>query len=134
MPGSGGSLVVVPPAPPPVRNRKPPAAGSRGLICATTQVSACPHLRRGTLKPMMRHAQDLPQRAIVWCRISDARDEDTTGVDDQEQHNRRLADRLAWGNGPAATNIIVETDTTAYKRKRIKLPDGHGEKNGRETD
>src|SRR3546814_5352334 len=66
---------------------------SRGLICATTQVSDCPHLRRGTLKPMMRHAQDLPQRAIVWCRISDARDEDTTGVDDQEKHIRGLADR-----------------------------------------
>src|SRR3546814_15211874 len=97
---------------------------SRGLICATTQVSDCPHLRRGTLKPMMRHAQDLPQRAIVWCRISDARDEDTTGVDDQAKHIRGLADRLDWGIGPAATHIIVHNATPAYKRKRNKPPDG----------
>lgn len=68
-----------------------------------------------------------PKRAILLCRISDARDGDTTGVADQERHGRAHADRLGWAIGPAATHVIIENDTSAYKRRKIKLPDGRHE-------
>ncbi|MGJ6965090.1 recombinase family protein [Streptosporangium sp. G11] len=61
-----------------------------------------------------------PQRAVILCRISDARDEDTTGVDDQEQHGRRWADRHGW----KVWKVVVENDVSAYKRRKIQLPDG----------
>ncbi|GIH63973.1 recombinase family protein [Microbispora siamensis] len=61
-----------------------------------------------------------PQCAVILCRISDARDEDTTGVDDQERHCRALADRLGW----KVWRVIVENDVSAYKRRKIQLPDG----------
>lgn len=61
-----------------------------------------------------------PQSAVILCRISDARDEDTTGVDDQERHCRALADRLGW----KVWRVIVENDVSAYKRRKIQLPDG----------
>jgi len=76
---------------------------------------------------MARPLENLPRCALLLCRISDARDEDTTGVDDQEKKLRALAARLDWGIGPAATHVIVENDTSAYRRKRIRLPDGRTE-------
>ncbi|MER6825254.1 recombinase family protein [Streptosporangium sp. NPDC000563] len=65
----------------------------------------------------------IPQRAVILCRISDARDEDTTGVDDQERHCRGVADRLGW----KVWKVVVENDVSAYKRRKVQLPDGtHG--------
>ncbi|MEU3168969.1 recombinase family protein [Streptosporangium sp. NPDC006930] len=65
-------------------------------------------------------ANPLPQRAIILCRISDARDDDTAGVDDQERRGRDLAHRLGWG----VLRVVVENDVSAFKRRTIKLPDG----------
>jgi DNA invertase Pin-like site-specific DNA recombinase len=62
----------------------------------------------------------LPTRAIALVRISDARNGDTAGVDRQEQDARKLADRLGWTIG----EVIVENDTSAFKRRQVKLPDG----------
>jgi DNA invertase Pin-like site-specific DNA recombinase len=62
----------------------------------------------------------LPNRAIALVRISDARGNDTAGVDRQEQDARRLADRLGW----TIAEIIVENDTSAFKRRAVRLPDG----------
>jgi site-specific DNA recombinase len=61
-----------------------------------------------------------PRNAILMTRISDARNGDEIGVADQEADERALAERLAWGVG----RVIVENDTSAYKRKRTRLPDG----------
>ncbi|WP_155054515.1 recombinase family protein [Streptomyces blattellae] len=76
---------------------------------------------------MVRSSEYLPQRALLLCRISDARDGETVGVDDQEKRLRALAGHLGWALGPAATHVIIENDTSAYKRKRIRLPDGRTE-------
>ncbi|MFI7610688.1 recombinase family protein [Nonomuraea terrae] len=61
-----------------------------------------------------------PQRAVILCRISDARDEDTTGVDDQEKHCRQWAEAHGWN----VWKVVVENDVSAYKRRKIQLPDG----------
>lgn len=61
-----------------------------------------------------------PRKAALLVRISDARDEDTAGVDRQEADGRRLADQLGW----EVAEVYVENDTSAYKRRRITLPDG----------
>jgi site-specific DNA recombinase len=61
-----------------------------------------------------------PQNAVLMTRISDARNGDERGVADQEADERALAERLGWGVG----RVIVENDTSAYKRKRTRLPDG----------
>lgn len=76
---------------------------------------------------MARPSEYLPQSALLLCRISDARDGETVGVDEQEKKLRALASHLGWGIGPAATHVIIENDTSAYRRKRIKLPDGRTE-------
>lgn len=69
----------------------------------------------------------LPERAIRLTRISDARDEDTKGVDAQGADCDGLAGRIGWTIGPAATHHIIENDTSAFKRKVIPLPDGRRE-------
>lgn len=80
----------------------------------------------------------LPQNALVYTRISDARMESndgpdenkrsrrtgTAGVTDQAHRCRELADRLGWECGPSETHVIVENDTSAFKRRKIVLPDG----------
>lgn len=68
-----------------------------------------------------------PQRALRLTRISDARDEDTKGVDAQGKDCDGRAERIGWTIGPAATHRIVENDTSAFKRKKILLPDGRRE-------
>jgi DNA invertase Pin-like site-specific DNA recombinase len=68
-----------------------------------------------------------PQHAIRLTRISDARDEDTKGVDAQGDDCDKRADAIGWRFGPAATHHIVENDTSAFKRKMITLPDGRRE-------
>ncbi|MHB1432018.1 MAG: recombinase family protein [Streptosporangiaceae bacterium] len=67
---------------------------------------------------------DLPTRALILARISDARDGDTSGVERQVDACRKLAERLGWECGPDSTHLIVENATSAYKRKRTQLPDG----------
>jgi site-specific DNA recombinase len=66
----------------------------------------------------------MPQCAIRLTRISDARDEDTKGVDAQGTDCDNRADRIGWRFGPPATHHIVENDTSAFKRRKITLPDG----------
>ena len=79
-----------------------------------------------------------PQRAVLLLRISyrkpddDAQDDDkgtekrprrltiSKGIGRQEEDGRALADRLGW----TIVKVIPEDDTSAYKRRRVKLPDG----------
>ena len=69
----------------------------------------------------------IPQQAILLARISDARGDDTHGVDGQVDGGHAHAARLGWGIGPASTHVIVENDTSAFKRRKITLPDGRKE-------
>ncbi|MGW0417490.1 recombinase family protein [Streptomyces sp. NPDC003015] len=83
-----------------------------------------------------------PQRAVLLLRISyrkaeeEAEDaaeqsDDATapsrrmqtvskGIGRQEEDGRALADRLGW----TIADVIPEDDTSAFKRRKIKLPDG----------
>jgi|HubBroStandDraft_6_1064221.scaffolds.fasta_scaffold157616_1 site-specific DNA recombinase len=70
---------------------------------------------------------EAPQRAVRLTRISDARDEDTKGVDAQGTDCDGRAAGIGWRFGPAATHHIIENDTSAFKRKTIELPDGRRE-------
>lgn len=62
----------------------------------------------------------LPQRAILLVRISDDRGGEGLGVARQEVDGRELAARLGW----TIDEVIVENDTSAFKRKRVRLLDG----------
>ena len=70
---------------------------------------------------------ETPRTAVVLARISDARNGDEAGVTGQVADARALAARLGWGIGPEQTHMIVENDTSAYQRKRIRLADGRSE-------
>ncbi|MFF0061077.1 recombinase family protein [Streptomyces sp. NPDC005279] len=61
-----------------------------------------------------------PTRAVLLVRISDDKAQDAKGVARQEEDGRVLAVRLGW----TITEVVVENDTSAFKRRRIKLPDG----------
>lgn len=61
-----------------------------------------------------------PSRAAILVRISDDKAGDAKGVARQEEDCRGLARRLGW----TVAEVVIENDTSAYKRKRIKLPDG----------
>jgi DNA invertase Pin-like site-specific DNA recombinase len=61
-----------------------------------------------------------PRRAVVLTRISDDKAEDAKGVGRQEDDCRDRATRLHWGIG----EVVVENDTSAFKRRKVKLPDG----------
>lgn len=63
---------------------------------------------------------DKPSRAVLYCRISDDPHDKQVGVKDQEKQLRELARRLGWGVG----SVVVENDTSAFKRKKVTLPDG----------
>lgn len=59
--------------------------------------------------------------------MSDSRpDEDgrlsTKGVDGQVEDCLALAARLGWGVGPRETHVIVENDTSAYRRRWMRVP------------
>ncbi len=69
-----------------------------------------------------------PDRAIVLARISEARNGDTHGVDGQIPALREVAGRISWTIGPDATHVIIENDTSAYKRRIVAMPDGRREK------
>lgn len=66
----------------------------------------------------------LPVGALV--RISDARDEDTAGVERQEKDCHKLAAglKIPGYDGVEIVRVYVENDTSAFKRKKIRLPDG----------
>jgi len=57
---------------------------------------------------------------VLLTRISDARNGDTAGVDDQRADLLRRAEALGWGVG----RVIVENDTSAFLRRKVSLPDG----------
>lgn len=59
-------------------------------------------------------------KAGLLVRISLDRDDIRAGVDRQETDGRALARR----HGHDVTQLYVENDTSAYKRRRITLPDG----------
>jgi site-specific DNA recombinase len=59
-------------------------------------------------------------RAGALVRISDDRRGDEKGVDRQEVDCRELAARLGW----PITKVYAENDTSAYKRRSVRLPDG----------
>lgn len=61
-----------------------------------------------------------PKRAILLVRISDDREGEGLGVGRQEEDGRKLADRIDWG----IAEVIIENDTSAFKRRRVHLPDG----------
>jgi site-specific DNA recombinase len=58
--------------------------------------------------------------AAIYVRISDDKAEDAAGVARQEADCRALAERQGWQVG----EVYVENDTSAYKRKTVRLPDG----------
>lgn len=62
----------------------------------------------------------LPKRAILLVRISDDRDGDGLGVARQERDGRQLAERLGWD----IAEVVTENDTSAFKRRKVQLPDG----------
>ncbi|WP_329340691.1 recombinase family protein [Streptomyces sp. NBC_01352] len=77
-----------------------------------------------------------PSRAVLLLRISYRKPEDededqqteaerrraefSKGIGRQEEDGRALAKRLGW----TIAKVIPEDDTSAYKRRKIKLPDG----------
>jgi site-specific DNA recombinase len=60
------------------------------------------------------------RRAAIYVRISDDRAGDAAGVGRQEADSRELASRLGWDVG----QIFAENDTSAFKRRKVRLPDG----------
>jgi site-specific DNA recombinase len=61
-----------------------------------------------------------PTRAVLLVRISDDKAGDAGGVGRQEEDGRALADRLGWH----IAEVVIENDTSAYKRRKVRLPDG----------
>lgn len=61
-----------------------------------------------------------PTKAVLLVRISDDKAGDGEGVGRQEADGRALAERLGW----IVAEVVIENDTSAYKRRRTKLPDG----------
>ncbi len=77
-----------------------------------------------------------PQLTVIYGRISDSRvtdpatgrrEKSTAGTADQVRRCRELARRLGWKIGPKDTHIIIENDLSAFKRRKIRLPDGRTE-------
>ncbi len=59
-------------------------------------------------------------RAALLVRISDDRAGDALGVERQEQDCRALAARRGWD----VVRVFRENDTSAYQRRKVRLPDG----------
>ena len=59
-------------------------------------------------------------RAVLLVRISDDKANDQLGIARQEADCRALARQLGW----EVLEVVPENDTSAFKRKRIQLPDG----------
>lgn len=61
-----------------------------------------------------------PTRAIGYARISEDKAETGEGVSNQDVDIRRYADRIGWG----IAEIVVDNDVSAFKRRRVRQPDG----------
>lgn len=61
-----------------------------------------------------------PMRAVIYVRISDDREGSGAGVGRQLEDSRTLAERLGW----TVVEEIEENDTSAFKRKRVRRPNG----------
>lgn len=66
---------------------------------------------------------NIPQTAVIYARISDDREGAAAGVARQEADARALADRLGW----SVAQVVIENDTSAYKRRKVALPNGRTE-------
>jgi site-specific DNA recombinase len=66
---------------------------------------------------------NIPQNAAIYARISDDREGAAAGVARQEADARALAERLGW----SVAEVIIENDVSAYKRRRVVLPNGRVE-------
>jgi len=64
--------------------------------------------------------EDVPECPVALARISDARGGDTEKVD--RQCRRMLAHNQKKGWGPLV--VVVENDTSAFKRRKVTLPNG----------
>lgn len=60
------------------------------------------------------------RQAGAYLRISDDRLGDEAGVERQERDCRKLAEVLGW----EVAIVYIENDTSAFKRRKIHLPDG----------
>jgi len=60
-----------------------------------------------------------PTHALRLVRISDARDDDTHGVDGQGADLLELGGRIGWRFGPPETHLLIENDTSAFKRRMV---------------
>ncbi|CUR54202.1 hypothetical protein NOCA2140025 [metagenome] len=61
-----------------------------------------------------------PRNAALLVRISDDRAGDAAGVGRQESDARTMAERLGW----TVSEVFIENDTSAFKRRTVTLPDG----------
>lgn len=61
-----------------------------------------------------------PVTAALLVRISDDREGEEKGVARQELDGRKHAAALGW----TVAEVVVENDTSAFKRRRVTLPDG----------
>lgn len=60
------------------------------------------------------------RQAAIYVRISDDKNGDSAGVARQEADSRALAERLGWH----VARVYTENDTSAFKRRRVRLHDG----------
>lgn len=61
-----------------------------------------------------------PVTAVLLVRISDDREGEEKGVARQEKDGRKHADTRGW----KVAEVVVENDTSAFRRRRVRLPDG----------
>ncbi|MEU1667264.1 recombinase family protein [Streptomyces sparsogenes] len=67
--------------------------------------------------PKARHQSSFTgERAAIYCRISQAHDDDQTGVDRQERICRETAERL--GLDVESANVYIDNNRSAWKRNR----------------
>lgn len=60
------------------------------------------------------------RRAGIYVRISDDRAGDAKGVERQQKDCRAICAREGWD----VAEVYIENDTSAFKRRKVKLPDG----------
>lgn len=61
-----------------------------------------------------------PTKAVLLLRISDDKSQTAAGVGRQQEDGYALAARLGW----QIAEVVTENDTSAFKRRKIPLPDG----------